>query len=149
MPGVVGGSAGESGEAEDCTDKRCARNYYPYNFITRQEWKGSLARIYSFVQKEREQYKDNLILLDNGDILQGQPTAYYYNYIDTVSPHLCAEMMNYMKYDAGNMGNHDVETGRAVFDRWIGTCDFPVLGANIIDTSTGKTHLSPYKVLEA
>ena len=85
-------------------------NYYPYNFITRQEWKGSLARIYSFVQKERQQYKDNLILLDNGDILQGQPTAYYYNYIDTVSPHLCAEMMNYMKYDAGNMGNHDVET---------------------------------------
>ena len=123
-------------------------NYYPYNFITRQEWKGSLARIYSFVQKERQQYKDNLILLDNGDILQGQPTAYYYNYIDTVSPHLCAEMMNYMKYDAGNMGNHDVETGRAVFDRWIGTCDFPVLGANIMDTSTGKTHLPPYKVLE-
>lgn len=123
-------------------------NYYPYNFITRKEWKGSLARVYSFVQKERQQYKDNLILLDNGDILQGQPTAYYYNYIDTVSPHLCAEMMNYMKYDAGNMGNHDVETGRTVFDRWIATCDFPVLGANIIDTSTGKPHLPPYKVLE-
>ena len=123
-------------------------NYYPYNFITRHEWKGSLARIYSFVQKEREQYKENLILLDNGDILQGQPTAYYYNYIDTVSPHLCSEMMNFMKYDAGNMGNHDVETGRAVFDRWIATCDFPVLGANIIDTSTGKPHLASYKVLE-
>ena len=122
-------------------------NYYPYNFITRQEWKGSLARIYSFVQKERREYKENLILLDNGDILQGQPTAYYYNYIDTVSPHLCAEMMNYMKYDAGNMGNHDVETGRSVFDRWIGTCDFPILGANIIDTSTGETYLPPYKVL--
>ena len=123
-------------------------NYYPYNFITRHEWKGSLARIYSFVQKEREQYKENLILLDNGDILQGQPTVYYYNYIDTVSPHLCSEMMNFMKYDAGNMGNHDVETGRAVFDRWIATCDFPVLGANIIDMSTGKPHLASYKVLE-
>ena len=69
-------------------------NYYPYNFITQKEWGGSLARIYALVQKERETYKDNLILLDNGDILQGQPTAYYYNYIDTVSPHLCAEMMN-------------------------------------------------------
>lgn len=123
-------------------------NYYPYNFITRKDWQGSLARIYAFVEKEREQYKENLILLDNGDILQGQPTAYYYNYIDTVSPHLCAEMMNYMKYDAGNMGNHDVETGRAVFDRWINTCDFPVLGANIIDTSTGEPHLPPYKVME-
>lgn len=122
-------------------------NYYPYNFINRQEWQGSLARIYSLVQKERENYKENLILLDNGDILQGQPTAYYYNYIDTVSLHLCSEMMNYMKYDAGNMGNHDVETGRTVFDRWIHSCDFPVLGANIIDTSTGKPYLPPYKVL--
>lgn len=123
-------------------------NYYPYNFITQKEWDGSLARIYALVQKEREIYKNNLILLDNGDILQGQPTAYYYNYIDTVSPHLCAEMMNYMKYEAGNMGNHDVETGHRVFDRWIGECNFPVLGANIIDTATGKTHLEPYKVLE-
>ena len=123
-------------------------NYYPYNFIIQKEWGGSLARIYALVQKERETYKDNLILLDNGDILQGQPTAYYYNYIDTVSPHLCAEMMNYMKYDAGNMGNHDVETGRGVFDSWIGECNFPVLGANIIDTATGETYLKPYKVLE-
>lgn len=123
-------------------------NYYPYDFINRQQWQGSLARVYSFVQKSRDAYKENLILLDNGDILQGQPTAYYYNYIDTISPHVCAEMMNYMKYDVGNMGNHDIETGRAVFDRWIKTCDFAVLGANIIDTSTEKTHLPPYKVLE-
>lgn len=123
-------------------------NYYPYNFITQKDWAGSLARVHAFVQKKREIYKDNLILLDNGDILQGQPTAYYYNYIDTVSPHLCAEMMNYMGYDAGNMGNHDVETGRRVFDRWISECNFPVLGANIIDTVTGETHLKPYKVME-
>lgn len=123
-------------------------NYYPYNFITQKEWAGSLARVHTFVQKKREIYKENLILLDNGDILQGQPTAYYYNYIDTVSPHLCAEMMNYMGYDAGNMGNHDVETGRPVFDRWISDCNFPVLGANIIDTATGETHLKPYKVME-
>ena len=63
------------------------------------KWKGSLARVYSFVQKERVQYKENLILLDNGDILQGQPTAYYYNYIDTVSPHLCSETVSYTHLD--------------------------------------------------
>ncbi len=123
-------------------------NYYPYDFILRHEAAGSLARVYEFVQKEREAYKDNLLLLDNGDILQGQPCAYYYNYIDTISPHLAAEVLNYMKYNAGNMGNHDVETGRAVFDRWAGDCNFPILGANIIDTVTGKTHFKPYEVLE-
>lgn len=123
-------------------------NYYPYDFILRHEAAGSLARVYEFVQKERETYKDNLLLLDNGDILQGQPCAYYYNYIDTISLHLAAEVLNYMKYNVGNMGNHDVETGRAVFDRWAGDCNFPILGANIIDTVTGKTHFKPYEVLE-
>ena len=123
-------------------------NYYPYDFILRHEAGGSLARVYEFVQKERETYKDNLLLLDNGDILQGQPCAYYYNYIDTISPHLAAEVLNYMKYNTGNMGNHDVETGRAVFDRWADDCKFLVLGANIIDTATGKTHFKPYEVLE-
>lgn len=123
-------------------------NYYPYDFILRHEAGGSLARIHAFVQKEREVYKDNLLLLDNGDILQGQPCAYYYNYIDTVSPHLAAEVLNYMQYNTGNMGNHDVETGRAVFDRWADDCKFPILGANIIDTATGKTHFKPYEVLE-
>ena len=123
-------------------------NYYPYDFILRHEAGGSLARIHAFVQKEREVYKDNLLLLDNGDILQGQPCAYYYNYIDTISPHLAAEVLNYMQYDTGNMGNHDVETGRAVFDRWADDCKFPILGANIIDTATGKTHFKPYEVLE-
>ena len=123
-------------------------NYYPYDFILRHEAEGSLARVYALVQKEHEVYKDNLLLLDNGDILQGQPCAYYYNYIDTVSPHLAAETLNFMGYSTGNMGNHDVETGRAVFDRWAGDCKFPVLGANIIDTTTGKTHFKPYEVLE-
>ena len=123
-------------------------NYYPYDFITRTEWEGSLARVHSFVKQERECYKDNLLLFDNGDILQGQPTAYYYNFIDTVSPHLCAEIMNYMGYDAGNMGNHDVETGHAVFDRWVGSCRFPILGANIVDLSTDEPYLPPYKVFE-
>jgi len=119
-------------------------NYYPYDFIFRHKDDGGLANIYSFVQQKRSTYKDNLILLDNGDILQGQPTSYYYNYIDTVSPHLAAEMMNFMGYDAGNMGNHDVETGHLVFDRWARQCHFPILGANIIDTLTNKPYFQPY-----
>lgn len=122
-------------------------NYYPYNFISKEAWGGSLARVHSFVQEKRKEYKENLILVDNGDILQGQPSVYYYNYMDTVSTHLCADMLNYMGYTAGNMGNHDIETGLDVFDRWVGDCRFPVLGANIMDTATGKTHLKPYEVV--
>lgn len=122
-------------------------NFFPYNFIERKEWGGSLARVHSFVKEMRKEYGDNCLLVDNGDILQGQPTAYYYNFIDTVSTHVTAEMMNYMGYVAGSMGNHDVETGHAVYDRWVRQCNFPVLGANIINKATGEPYLKPYEVI--
>lgn len=123
-------------------------SYYPYDFIVGRDAAGSLSRVCSYVRQERRTYGDRLVLLDNGDILQGQPTAYYYNYMDTTSVHLCADMMNFMGYDAGNMGNHDVETGRAVFDRWASDCRFPILGANIVDVATGQPHFKPYVVLQ-
>ena len=123
-------------------------NFFPYNFIKREAWGGSLARVHSFVENERKTYGDNVILLDGGDILQGQPSAYYYNFMDTVSTHLCADIMNYMRYSAAAMGNHDIETGHSVYDRWVKDCNFPVLGANIIDTKTGNPYLPPYKVVD-
>lgn len=123
-------------------------NYFPYNFIERKDGKGGLAHVHTFVEEQRKQYGDNVILVDNGDILQGQPIAYYYNYIDTVSKHVTADMMNFMGYDVANMGNHDVETGHAVYDRWVADCAFPVLGANIVRTDTGEPYLKPYQILE-
>lgn len=123
-------------------------NFFPYDFINRKAWGGSLARVHAFAEEQRKTFGENLILLDNGDILQGQPSVYYYNFIDTVSSHLCADMLNFMRYDAANMGNHDIETGHAVYDRWVKECNFPVLGANIIDTKTGAPYLPPYRIIE-
>lgn len=123
-------------------------NFFPTDFIRQRPAEGSLARVAAFVKEQRQVYGNRLLLLDNGDILQGQPSAYYYNYIDTVSTHLTAAVMNYMGYDAGNMGNHDIETGRVVFDRWMTDCSFPMLGANIVDKATGQPHCQPYAVFE-
>lgn len=122
--------------------------YYPYDFIRRHSVQGSLARVSALVGEMRKTYGNRLILMDNGDILQGQPVAYYYNYIDTTSVHVVADMLNYMHYDVATMGNHDIEAGHAVYDRWVSQCKFPVLGANIMDVKTGTTYLPPYKVIE-
>mgnify|MGYP000730759260 CR=1 FL=1 len=122
--------------------------YFSYDFISMKPRKGGLACVSSFVKEQREQYGDGVVLMDNGDILQGQPIAYYYNYIDTTSVHVTSAMLNYMKYDVGTMGNHDVETGHAVYDRWVKQCAFPVLGANIVDNKTGEPYLTPYKIIE-
>ena len=55
--------------------------FFPYDFINRKPKEGSLARVYTYVEKLRKDYGKNLILVDNGDILQGQPTCYYNNFI--------------------------------------------------------------------
>lgn len=122
-------------------------NMFPFNFISLSKGSGSLARVSSFLKEQRAKFKDNCILMDNGDMLQGQPTVYYYNFIDTVSTHIAAKVMNYMKYDLGNLGNHDMETGHIVYDRWISECDFPFVGANIIDKNKGIPYLKPYHII--
>ena len=120
-------------------------SFFPLNYTTMQPVAGSLARVATAVDSLRAiNGPDNLLLLDNGDILQGQPTAYYYNYIDTVAPHLVPSIYNYLGYDAVTIGNHDVETGHPVYDRVRSQTKAPMLGANVIDTSTGEPYLTPY-----
>lgn len=125
-------------------------NYFPYNFISMEPGDGSLARVATRVRQLRDSLgRDNVILLDNGDILQGQPTAYYYNFIRTDVPHLTSRMLNFMGYDAETIGNHDVETGHAVYDRYRSELgSLPLLGANVIDKATGKPYLQPYAVID-
>lgn len=123
-------------------------SFFPYDFIQRKPKKGSLARVSSYVDSLRTIYGKNLILIENGDILQGQPTCYFYNYINTKDRNIAADIINYMKYDVQSMGNHDVETGHEVYDKWIKEVNCPTLGANIIDTKTGKPYLKPYTILE-
>ncbi len=109
----------------------------------------SLPRIAAYAEVCRRQLgREAVVMTDGGDVLQGHPCAYYYNFIDTASAHIVAATMNRAGYDVAAIGNHDIEAGHPVFDRWVRTCDFPVLGANVIDQQTGEPYLEPYLVLE-
>lgn len=91
---------------------------------------------------------ENVILLDAGDCLQGDNAAYYYNYMDTVSKHLFARMVEHIGYDAVVVGNHDIETGHPVYDRLVSTMDVPFLAANAIRTDDGKPYFQEYVTLK-
>lgn len=122
---------------------------FPYNFISRNEAGNSLAHIYSYVEENRRKEDTLFFLLDNGDFLQGQPTVYYYNFIDTLTPHLSAQVMNYMGYAAGSVGNHDIEAGPSVYNRVRTEFEFPWLAANAVSTLTGEPVFEPYTILKA
>lgn len=122
--------------------------FFPYDFINRCPMKGSLARVSTYVKQLRDKYGDNLLLFDNGDILQGQPTCYYCNYVKPEMENVAASVINYLRYDAQTIGNHDVETGHEVYDKWINEVKCPMLGANVIDIKTGEPYLKPYTIFE-
>lgn len=124
-------------------------SFFPYDFITRQPKNGSMARVSTYVNELRKEYgKENVYLLDNGDILQGQPISYYYNYVAPQKVNIAAQVLNYMQYDVETVGNHDIETGHAVYDKWFKETNFPILGANVIDTKTNKPYLLPYYTIK-
>ena len=122
--------------------------FFPYDFIDRKPKSGSMARVITYVDSLRQTYGKNLLLFDNGDILQGQPTCYYCNFVKPEKQNVAAKVINYMKFDAQTIGNHDIETGHAVYDKWIREVNCPMLGANIIDTKTGKPYVEPYAMFE-
>lgn len=91
---------------------------------------------------------ENVILLDDGDCLQGDNAAYYYNYVDTTSEHVFARMVEYIGYDAVVVGNHDIETGHKVYDRLVKEMAVPFLAANAIRTDNGKAYFKEYVTLK-
>ncbi|MBD3308521.1 bifunctional metallophosphatase/5'-nucleotidase [candidate division KSB3 bacterium] len=123
-------------------------SFFPYDFIQAKEVSTSLAQISTYVKKQRAKPDQHVILVDNGDILQGQPTVYYYNFEKTDTPHICAQIMNFMHYDLGVVGNHDIEAGHAVYDKLVEEFQFPWLAANAVKTEDGQPYFEPYTVIE-
>ena len=121
---------------------------FPYDFKENKETNSSLAQVLTYVKEQRADINQTVILLDNGDILQGDPSVYYYNFEKTDTLHLYSDVMNYMKYDVGTVGNHDIETGHNVYDRFDKEINFPWLAANAINTKTNAPYFKPYTVLE-
>jgi 2',3'-cyclic-nucleotide 2'-phosphodiesterase/3'-nucleotidase len=119
----------------------------PYDFSEQKPLDASLANAYSYIKSARSGNK-TVILLDDGDNLQGQPEVYYFNYIDTTSDHINAKAMNFAGYDAATAGNHDIETGHKVYDRLVKEYNFPLLAANAVDIRSGKPYFKPYTIIK-
>ena len=122
-------------------------NFFPYDFINDAPAKGSLSRVSTYLKEQRRQLGDRLIYVDNGDILQGQPTSYYYNTVAVDQPHLAAEVLNYLGCEAGTLGNHDIEPGGPTYQRYLRDTKFPIIGANILLDGTDRPFVPPYTVV--
>ena len=121
-------------------------HFFPYDFMEQKPLKGTLVRANTYINSQRSIYGDNLLLIDNGDILQGQPCVYWSNYVMPEDENLAASVINYMRYDAETVGNHDIEPGHKVYDKWIREVRCPLLGANIVKEECKNGKASPKSI---
>lgn len=112
--------------------------------------RNSLFAIYHYVDSLRKAVgRDNVLLLDAGDFLQGDNAVYYYNYVATDKPHIYPMIADYMGYDAITMGNHDIETGHDVYDRIsasLSAYGIPLLGGNVMRSGGEGSYFPVYSV---
>lgn len=121
-------------------------HFFPWDFMEGRPLRGTLTRANSYISRERENCGENLLLIDNGDILQGQPCVYWSNYVMPEDENLAARVINYMKYDAETVGNHDIEPGHKVYDKWIREVRCPLLGANIVKEECKNGEANPQSI---
>ncbi|AJP01556.1 nucleotidase [Streptomyces cyaneogriseus subsp. noncyanogenus] len=109
-----------------------------------------LARVSTLVDQVRaEKGRQNTLLLDAGDTIQGTPLTYYYAKVDPITAeggpvHPMAQAMNAIGYDAVALGNHEFNYGIETLRKFEEQCRFPLLGANAVDAKTLKPAFPPY-----
>ncbi|MHB1473153.1 MAG: bifunctional metallophosphatase/5'-nucleotidase [Dermatophilaceae bacterium] len=109
-----------------------------------------LAKVATLVKAVRSQRgRDHTLMIDAGDTIQGTPLAYYFARIAPITdghPHPMAAAMNHIGYDAAALGNHEFNYGIPLLRTFADQLDFPLLGANALDTATGLPAFRPYVI---
>ena len=89
-----------------------------------------LARAATIVDSVRAANPGRVILLDAGDLLQGNPLAYVAARVSSNRANPIVAAMNAMRYDAAALGNHEYNYGVPYLDSVVGQAAFPFLSAN-------------------
>jgi len=114
-----------------------------------------LARTAAIIDSIRAE-AGNSVLVDNGDVIQGNPMGDYIAYEKglTNEPHPIIAAMNVLGYEAGTLGNHEFNYGLEFLDAAIAAANFPIVSANVVKGELGAepladaTYIAPYKIVE-
>jgi len=139
----------------ETTDLHCS--VYPFDYYAdREDNTQGLARTTALIDAIRAE-AGNSILVDNGDLIQGNPLGdYAAQRLPTpehVHPMFAA--MNGLGYEMSTLGNHEFNYGLEFLEAALAGARFPFVSANVVagttlgaDPRTDKTLLPPYRIVE-
>lgn len=118
----------------------------PHHYANNQPQDWGLAKLATLIRRERNDEKE-MLLIDNGDVIQGTPLTYHYVKSKRTRPHPIPLIMNQMGYDAAILGNHEFNYGLTLLNQVLKESSFPWLSCNILDEKTKEPYFGqPYLI---
>jgi 2',3'-cyclic-nucleotide 2'-phosphodiesterase / 3'-nucleotidase / 5'-nucleotidase len=109
-------------------------------YANKPETVRGLARAATIVDSVRAANPGRVILIDAGDLLQGNPLAYVAARVSSNRTNPIIAAMNAMHYDASAIGNHEYNYGVPYLDTAIRQANFPFLSANTYRLDPAVVH---------
>ena len=120
-------------------------NVFPYDYYAdKPNDTMGLARTASIIDSIRAE-AGNSMLIDNGDVLQGNPMGDYIAYergMKDGDKHPVINAMNTLGYDVGTLGNHEFNYGLDFMFKTLNGANYPIVCANL---TKGKLASDPKK----
>src|SRR5260221_1849456 len=108
---------------------------------------GGLSRAATMIETLRAQYPDQVVLVDAGDLIEGNLFAGYFAERDSQRPHPVVDALNAMQYDVATPGNHEFDFGAAALARATGDATYHYVSANIFQGASDTLVYPPHVVV--
>ncbi len=118
-----------------------------WDYALSQPFGGGLTRVATVVDSLRRQYPGEVVVVDAGDVIQGDPFAAYYARVRPRTPHPILDAMNRIGYDAATPGNHEFNFGLPTLRRALASARFPYVSGNIERLPSGRDAYPPFVVV--
>ncbi|RYM02877.1 bifunctional metallophosphatase/5'-nucleotidase [Sporolactobacillus sp. THM7-7] len=112
---------------------------YPISYGNNERKDVGVGKIATLIERERAE-RSNILLVDNGDMIQGTPLLYYYARFDRRRPNPMPVLNNRLGYDCAVFGNHEFNFGQKILTGAVKDSAFPWIAANILDRETGEPY---------
>ncbi|HUG28724.1 MAG TPA: 5'-nucleotidase C-terminal domain-containing protein [Gemmatimonadales bacterium] len=119
-----------------------------WDYVTDAPHPGGIARAGTIIDSLRRVHPGQVVVVDAGDLIQGDPFGAYFGQVDDRSPHPVIEAMNLAGYDVATPGNHEFNFGLEVMRRAIASARFHYVSGNIVQLPRRRLELPSSVVLE-
>ncbi len=129
---------------------------YDY-YTTSESNKNGLVKVSTIIKQYRQESRDknkadidNVVVFDNGDLIQGNPLGDYFARVSPVNAgteHPVYKALEVSGFDAGTLGNHEFNYGLDYLSMIINDSKVPIVNANVYNAETKEPQFKQYDII--